>query len=205
MSYPINRGVDARSRGRAGGYAPIARVLGHESLWRHRRHGARLAGLLVATALLGACGFQLRGVVGSSALPESWRSLHLSTASPNTEFARTLDASFSANGVVWAPRDEANYELRLGPERFSQRNLSVNAQARAAEFDLVMSADFSVVDSSGKLVMPQTTATVNKQMENDPQNVVGKAEEVRILRTELRRELADQILRRMSFFAANTQ
>ena len=66
-----------------------------------------------------------------------------------------------------------------------------------------MSAEFEVLDGSGRVVMPLTAATVNKQMENDPQNVVGKAEEVRILRTELRRELALQILRRISFFAAN--
>jgi LPS-assembly lipoprotein len=166
---------------------------------------AAVALLALLGVLLAGCGFQLRGVDGSSALPESWRSLHLATGNPNSEFARTVSANFSANGVNWGTREEASFELRLGPERFTQRNLSVNAQARAAEFDLVMSAEFAVADSEGRLVMPPTTATVNKQMENDPQNVVGKAEEVRILRTELRRELADQILRRMSFFAANTQ
>ncbi|MEO1082480.1 MAG: LPS assembly lipoprotein LptE [Pseudomonadota bacterium] len=167
---------------------------------------SRLAVPLAGVGLclvLASCGFQLRGVDGSSALPESWRSMHLVTGSPNAEFARTVDATFSASGVVWEARESASHTLRLGPERFSQRNLSVNAQARAAEFDLVMSTEFSVLDRSGQLVMPRTTATVNKQMENDPQNVVGKAEEVRVLRAELRRELADQILRRISFFAAN--
>lgn len=159
--------------------------------------------ILGACALLGACGFQLRGGDAGSALPDSWRRMHLVTASPNAELARVVDATFSANGIVWGPRDESTYQLRLGPERFTQRNLSVNAQARAAEFDLVMSAGFTVLDAAGRPVMAATTATVNKQMENDPQNVVGKAEEVRVLRTELRRELAGQILRRISFFAAN--
>ncbi len=167
-----------------------------------RRLAVALASVSLCLVLV-SCGFQLRGVDGGSALPESWRSLHLVTASPNAEFARTVDATFSASGIVWESRESASHTLRLGPERFSQRNLSVNAQARAAEFDLVMSAEFSVLDRSGQLVMPRTTATVNKQMENDPQNVVGKAEEVRVLRNELRRELADQILRRISFFAAN--
>jgi LPS-assembly lipoprotein len=172
---------------------------------RRRRARARVAILLLgASALLGACGFQLRGGDGGSALPDSWRSMHLVTASPNAELARVVDASFSANGIVWGTREASSYQLRLGPERFTQRNLSVNAQARAAEFDLVMSARFTVLDSAGRTVMAPTVATVNKQMENDPQNVVGKAEEVRILRTELRRELADQILRRISFFAANS-
>jgi LPS-assembly lipoprotein len=174
------------------------------------RPSVRVAATLRALLLLGmtfiaACGFQLRGVNGGSALPESWRSMHLLTDNPNAELSRVVASRFSANGVVWSERGEATHQLRLGPERFSQRNLSVNAQARAAEFDLLMSAEFVVLDRSGAVVMQRTTATVNKQMENDPQNVVGKAEEVRVLQGELRRELADQILRRIAFFAANTE
>jgi outer membrane lipopolysaccharide assembly protein LptE/RlpB len=53
--------------------------------------------------------------------------------------------------------------------------------------------------------MARDTGAVNKQMENDPENVVGKAEEVRILRGELRGELAAQIFRRISFFAASEE
>ena len=33
---------------------------------------------------------------------------------------------------------------------------------------------------------------------NDPRNVVGKTEEIRLLREEMRRDLADQIARRVS-------
>jgi LPS-assembly lipoprotein len=174
--------------------------------YRRRIFRKTLALLLAAglTAALTACGFQLRGSGSGSALPDEWRSMHLATDSPNGELTRIVESTFSASGVSWQPRSDARYVLRLGPEQFSQRNLSVNAQARAAEFDLQMSASFVVLDSEGKVVMPRTTAAVNKQMENDPQNVVGKAEEVRVLRGELRGELATQVLRRISFFAANT-
>lgn len=131
--------------------------------------------------------------------------MYLASNDPNGELARVVESTFSANGIVWVDRAEAQHVLRLGPETFTQRNLSVNAQARAAEFDLQMRADFMVFDSTKTLVMERSTASVNKQMENDPQNVVGKAEEVRVLREELRRELAGQILRRISFFAANVE
>lgn len=161
--------------------------------------------LLILCLGLSACGFQLRGTGGGSALPEDWRSMYLLTNEPNGELTRVVESTFSASGIVWEPRAEARYIIRIGPERFSQRNLSINAEARAAEFDLQMRADFVVLDSKGKVVMERSTAAVNKQMENDPQNVVGKAEEVRILRNELRSELAAQILRRISFFAAQTE
>ena len=96
----------------------------------------------------------------------------------------------------------ANYSVVLGPERFSQRNLSLNSEARAAEFELTMRSTFSVRNSNGKTVIEDTTSSVVKQMENDPRNVVGKAEEIRILKGEMRSELAQQIMRRIAFFAA---
>lgn len=164
-----------------------------------------VVGLSALILGLQACGFQLRGTGGGSALPEDWRSMHLVSENPNGELPRIVSSTFSASGIEWQEVGDAQYRLRLGPEQFSQRNFSVNAQARAAEFDLQMRAAFIVLDASGKTVMPRTVAAVNKQMENDPQNVVGKAEEIRILRNELRGELAAQILRRISFFAANTE
>lgn len=170
---------------------------------RENRIRALLISLLVLA--LGACGFQLRGVGGGSALPESWRDMYLVTESDNSELSRVLRGTFAANGVNWVARSEASYILRLGPERFSQQNLSVNAQARAAEFDLQMQARFEVLAADGSTVMAASNGAVNKQMENDPRNVVGKAEEVRILRNELRTELASQIFRRVSFYAASTQ
>jgi LPS-assembly lipoprotein len=168
-----------------------------------RRTLPLLLGLLLLP-LLGACGFQLRGLDGSSALPQSWQRMHLVSASPNSELTRIVLATFATNGVRWSERSEASHILQLGPEDFSQRNLSVNAEARAAEFDLQMRAAFRVLGSDGRTLMDDTTAMVNKQMENDPRNVVGKAEEVRILREELRGELAAQIFRRISFFAASS-
>ena len=58
---------------------------------------------------------------------------------------------------------------------------------------------------SGEEVLEATSAAVIKQMENDPRNVTGKAEEIRILKAEMRTELAQQILRRIAFYAASSQ
>ena len=40
-------------------------------------------------------------------------------------------------------------------------------------------------------------ATVSRQMLNDHRNIVGKTEELRLLREEMRRDLAAQIVRRI--------
>ncbi|MCB1677414.1 MAG: hypothetical protein KDI16_01885 [Halioglobus sp.] len=164
--------------------------------------------ILGLAALLAACGFQLRGTgsAGEGAtLPDDWRYLHLVTANPNSEFSREIRSRFAANGIHWMERDEANYVVVLGPEHFKQRNLSLNAEARVAEYELSLRARFSVLDSNNGEVMPAREVTTLRQMENDPRNVVGKAEEVRILRSEMRADLARQIMRRIGFFAASTQ
>jgi len=162
--------------------------------------------ILFCTSLLGACGFQLRGTgTDTTVVPDAWKSMHLVTGNPNSEFNREIVSRFAANGVQWMERSAANFSLVLSPERFQQRNLSLSSEARAAEFELTMSADFTVLDPDNNEVMPTTKVAVVKQMENDPRNVVGKAEEVRLLKGEMRAELAQQVMRRIGFFAASTQ
>ncbi|MBT4521171.1 MAG: hypothetical protein HOC23_14305 [Halieaceae bacterium] len=169
------------------------------------RHSARLTTAIFAlTCLVSACGFQLRGT-GGTGLPEEWKSMYLATSSPNSELSRELSSNFSANGILWVDSDQANFTLNLGPERFNQRNLSINSQARASEFELSLTAEFSVLNAGRIPVIENSTASVVKQMENDPRNVVGKAEEIRILKDEMRTELVQQIMRRIGYFATSTQ
>lgn len=160
--------------------------------------------ILGVTALLASCGFHLRGTgnVGAS-IPDAWRNMHLVTGSPNGEFSRAVTAQLAANGVQWSEGDTASYDLLLGPERFEQRSLSVNSEARVAEYELTMSSEFSILDPNKKEIVPATTVTVVKQMENDPRNVVGKESEIRLIKGEMRTDLAQQITRRISFYAAS--
>jgi LPS-assembly lipoprotein len=170
-----------------------------------QRRLLHLSLVLGMTCLLVACGFHLRGTGGTrAALPEEWKSMHLVSSNPNGEFSRNVIALFAANGVQWAESDAANFRLVITPETFEQRNLSLNAEARVAEFELTMRSQFSVLDASGREVMPLTDVTVVKQMENDPRNVVGKEGEVRLIQNEMRYELAEQIMRRIGFFATSS-
>lgn len=166
----------------------------------------RLFLLITAAALLGGCGFALRGTgLTGDLLPEDWRSMSLVTGNPNSELSREIATRFAANGIVWAEDSAANYRLSVGPERFSQQNLSLNSEARAAEFELTLKARFTVTDRAGRPVMAETDAVVVKQMENDPRNVVGKSGEIALLREEMRGELAEQMLRRIGFFASSEE
>lgn len=169
-----------------------------------RRRLASYTLILAIVCLLAACGFQLRGTgAGSAALPDDWKKMYLITGNPNGEFSQAVRTVFTTNDVQWTARADADYSLVLGPERFSQTNLSLNKEARVSQLEITMQTTFSVLDASGKEVMPDTNASIIRQMENDPRNAMGKGEELRILKSEMRTELAQQIVRRIGFFAAS--
>jgi len=167
-----------------------------------QRRLASFTVLLGIACLLAACGFQLRGSGGTSAaLPDSWKKMYLVTNNPNGEFTRAVVTVFTTNDILWTTQNDANYLLKLGPERFSKTNLSLNKEARVSQLELTMQSTFSVVGANGEEAMPDTVASVVRRMDNDPRNEQGMGEEVRILKSEMRTELAQQIIRRIGFFA----
>lgn len=154
--------------------------------------------ICLALPLLAGCGFHLRGSVE---LPPEWRTLHLGGANPNGELTSALRAGFESNGVALTGPGAANYRLELGEERFERRNLTIGGNARAAEFELVMTTSLRVSDSAGRELLPRTELSTRKVMTHDPENVAGKAEESRLLRREMREELILQLLRLVRFLA----
>ncbi len=159
----------------------------------------RLLTVALLPALV-ACGFHLRGSID---LPPEWKTLHLSTVSPNSELSRELRASFEANDIQWVGRAQAAYTLQVGAEISERRNLTIGQDAKAAEFELTLSTTLRVIDREGNEIMALATITTHKVMTSDPENITGKVEEARLLRREMRRSLVRQIMRQIRFLATN--
>lgn len=167
---------------------------------RHH-HSLRALGvaMMLGALLLGSgCGFQLKGSGNAdSAATLQGRSLSFESRQPGSDLTRAITRELTNAGLVLEERAEADLRLIVGPEQFTQRNLSLTAQARAAELELTLSADFTLFLPDQDPI--DSRATVNRQMLNDPRNVVGKTEELRLLQDEMRRDLAAQISRRISY------
>ena len=155
---------------------------------------------VLALMTLTSCGFQLKGT-GSNTTQLHGLAIRLVSGQPRAELRREVTRELAANGLVLRDDPDTDLSLRLGPEEFTQRNVSLTAQARAAELELTLSAAFSFAKSDQEPVSAR--ASVNRQMLNDPRNVVGKTEELRLLREEMRRDLAAQIVRRVSHSLTN--
>ena len=150
------------------------------------------------------CGFQLKGSDTENGEAQlDGMTIQLISSRSRSELTREVSRALTAIGLVLVTdaEQEALLVLTLQPEQFSQRNVSLTAQARAAELELTLAADFTIVQPERDRI--DARATVTRQMLNDPRNVVGKTEEIRILREEMRRDLAAQIARRLSHSLAN--
>ena len=146
---------------------------------------------------LAGCGFQLKGSdAASSSAKLEGMTLQLMSSQPRSELTREVSRALSATGLILLEEGDATLTLVLQPEQFTQRNVSLTAQARAAELELTLFTDFTLNQPESDPI--EARATVIRQMLNDPRNVVGKTEEIRLLREEMRRDLADQITRRVS-------
>ena len=146
---------------------------------------------------LAGCGFQLKGSdAASSSAKLEGMTLQLISSQPRSELTREVSRALSATGLMLLEEGDVMLTLMLQPEQFAQRNVSLTAQARAAELELTLFADFTLNQQASDPI--DARATVTRQMLNDPRNVVGKTEEIRLLREEMRRDLAAQIARRVS-------
>ena len=151
---------------------------------------------------LAGCGFQLKGSdAASSSAKLEGMTLQLISSQPRSELTREVSRALSARGLILLEEGDATLTLVLQPEQFTQRNVSLTAQARAAELELTLFTDFTLNQPESDPI--EARATVIRQMLNDPRNVVGKTEEIRLLREEMRRDLADQIARRISHSLGN--
>ena len=168
-------------------------------MWLLNRLSVRTA---IATSLLSllaltGCGFELRGQ-NARAETLGLYAIAVVSAAPNDEFTSQLRTALSRLGANVVDPSEASLILQVGAERFEQRNLSLTARARAAELELRASVDFSL-QLGGQWLIEGETLTVFDQMLNDPLNVVGKTEELRLLQGELRVTLVEALTRRIDY------
>ena len=162
----------------------------------------RLICLSATLMCLAGCGFQLKGndAASGSAKLEGM-TLQLINSQPRSELTREVSRALTATGLVLLEEGDAMLTLVLKSERFTQRNVSLTAQARAAELELTLFTDYTLNQQESDPI--DARATVTRHMLNDPRNVVGKTEEIRLLREEMRRDLADQIARRIGYSLGN--
>jgi LPS-assembly lipoprotein len=155
---------------------------------------ARFAVVLVALALA-ACGFRLREEV---ALPAGFERVALDVADPFSPLARDLEAALERAGASIVPKDaEGAGIVRIPVNQMTTEVLTVGGTARVQEYAVRYLVEVEVVDGAGKVLLPRTPVTLEREYSFDETQALGAASEEALIRKELQREMVQQVLRRV--------
>ena len=155
----------------------------------------------IAVLSLSACGFALRG---NENFATELTSLQLSLEQPSSEFSRLLRDSLESAGVtvnlidsIGSAESESEIALLLvTDEQVVSRPVTVNARARASQYELRMSITIALGQSGSYVIEPESLVVQRIYFE-DIENISGNREEVEIISAEMRRELVVQLMRRL--------
>jgi len=151
-----------------------------------------VASLLVAAHLTG-CGFELRG---RASLPDDIRSVHVNAP----DALRDELQIFLEGGGAELVEDgtSADVTINVNNEMYDRRVLTVDPNTgKEREFELAYSVSFNVKRANGTEVVGTQSVSLLRDYVFDPDAVIGKSREEGVLREEMRRDAAQQILRRI--------
>lgn len=144
--------------------------------------------------ILSSCGFALRG---ANSGPISNDAVYLQSAQENSALTQGLTTALSnAQLRMVDSMQSAHYVLQIGAEEFSSRTSTVNGRARAAQYNLQLSTRISLSQGGNELLTDEPLSVERSYFE-DTANIAGSTQEIEILQQEMRRELVEQVMRRL--------
>ena len=142
---------------------------------------------------LTACGFQMRGT--QSLTVAKFDRLNLRSVSADA-LTREVRSQLQLAGV--GESTSADYSLTIVNENYKRSILSVSPKTgKAEEFQLTLSARISISKTGKKDLVSNETVTASRDYLFDEDALLGKASEERLLKENLRRQLAGAIIRRL--------
>lgn len=151
----------------------------------------RLLGMVMLVVLAG-CGFRPAGTLDTANLKDVY--VLDATALGSSGMAWQVQQEMKLRGVPAAERADDRRVLRILGENWERRPLSLTADARTAEYELIGSVEFELLGSDGRVLIPARTISSDTVLLRDSQRLLGSSQEESRLREELQQELARRIL-----------
>ncbi|ASJ71753.1 LPS-assembly lipoprotein LptE [Granulosicoccus antarcticus IMCC3135] len=149
--------------------------------------------------MLASCGFHPRGSVTRLT---DLGSIYVDASRDLSIAASVEEALIDAAFELARNRDEADILLRLTDEKQAERVVSVNSTGRVSELELSHTVNMLIAESvdGDAPVYPENQnfnrVEVTREYTYDQTGVLGKENEARILRAEMKEELVRQIILR---------
>lgn len=170
------------------------------------RYAGRLAIICFIISLLSACtggGFHLRGNVP---LPSLFQTMALQGIAVDTDFALALRKAFEDSGhELQLSTNNEHARLVIIDYQEGKRVVGYGRSREVREFLLFITFDYEVRAANGKQLLPMQRLQVDKTQIYDSEFVLGKTEEERVIRQDLRADLARKILVRLRYGYSETE
>ena len=186
----------------------MGRPLSHRpltpTLSREARRGRTLVAAIIATILLTACGFQLRGAASypfTSVFVQRPAAFGVGTANVAGAAAPVVPdviAGLTQNGVqIKTKIEDADFAIRFLQVFFDKRVLSLSGGGRAREFELEYRVRYEFVDARGRDWGEPGEITIRRDFSFAESQALAKEGEERQLIRDMQLDAAAQILRRL--------
>lgn len=157
--------------------------------------------VLLASAALAGCGFQLRG---DAVLPEPMQRLHLAMTDGGPAIRRDLVEALERSGVELVAADAPGAAALLIPINQSVTEaLTISEQARVREFAVRHRVVLAARAADGRVLLPEQEILLERDFVFDQTDALGVAGQEEALRRDLEREMVRAILRRLEYAGAD--
>jgi LPS-assembly lipoprotein len=163
------------------------------------RRALRLVPVLFALGLLAGCGFHLRRGAEISPLMAP---LAVTANDPYSRLAQAVQLAVDDAGAGVKPGATPAATLTITSERWGSLPLSYDQAGRALEYTLRYAVTFRVNASDGRVLLPPVTIEQSRDYVASPQLALGTDSERQILEQEMRRDMAQSVLRRVQAVGA---
>lgn len=153
----------------------------------------RILLVLVFTALISGCGFQLRGSGGYELGADS-----VLVIGGQRELIEELNDTLKGIGVDTQSNIAPQYTIEILNESTTRRAVATSGNITVSEYEVRLRSQFLIVAADGEVLVPETELSAERVYSFDAGNFVSNTEEEALLVDEMRQDLAGQLVRRFS-------
>jgi LPS-assembly lipoprotein len=160
-----------------------------------KRHSLFFAAL-IASLLLSACGFALRGSGGNFQLP--FQTLHINVPY-NERFGATLKRQIQSTGTrVLDDPKQADATLEILERERDRETLSLSTAGRVREYALFYIFRFQVKDRENHILMDPTEIRLRRMLTYSESQAYAKDKEEEMLYEDMENDVILQMIRRLA-------
>lgn len=162
----------------------------------------KIISCLALALITSACGWQLRG---TAEIPRGLSQLYISVGDSKGPLVIELYKTLKANHVNLVDDSQnANYILTLQEESRDKRTVGVGSDALSSAYELTLKAAYEIRTRDSVLPTKATAVSVRSFSYNTA-SISSATQEEALLISEMRRDLVQQMLRRLNAVVSHPQ